>query len=149
MREGYGYRPGSGLEQKLVTDTKRIMLIDDNRDIGLSFRIVLEHYYESNLKVDSFTDPLTALDNFETGLYDLVMIDTVMPGMNGFEVYRRLKELDSKVMVCFLVPGVLYEDATRRLFPELDESNFIQIPVANEALVRKVGQVLSHLSQSL
>jgi CheY-like chemotaxis protein len=144
MREGYGYRPGSGLEQKLVTDTKRIMLIDDNRDIGLSFRIVLEHYYESSLKVDSFTDPLTALDNFETGLYDLVMIDTVMPGMNGFEVYRRLKELDSKVMVCFLVPGVLYEDATRRLFPELDESSFIQIPVANEPLVRKVGEALSY-----
>jgi CheY-like chemotaxis protein len=144
MREGYGYRLGNGLGHKLVTDTKRIMLIDDNRDIGLSFKIVLEHYYESSLKVDSFTDPLTALDNFETGLYDLVIIDTVMPDMNGFEVYRRLKELDGKVKVCFLVPGVLYEDATRRLFPELDKSSFIQIPVANEPLVRKVGEALSY-----
>jgi DNA-binding response OmpR family regulator len=142
MREGYGYRFGNGLGQKLVTDTKRIMLIDDNRDVGLSFKVVLEHYYESRLKVDSFTDPLTALDNFETGLYDLVMIDTVMPDMNGFEVYRRLRELDKKVKVYFLVPGKLYEDATRRLFPELDESNFIQIPVANEDLVRKVREVL-------
>jgi DNA-binding response OmpR family regulator len=143
MREGYGYRFGNGLGQKLVTDTKRIMLIDDNRDVGLSLKVVLEHYYESSLKVDSFTDPLTALGNFETGLYDLVIIDTVMPDMNGFEVYRRLKELDKKVKVCFLVPGKLYEDATRRLFPELDKSSFIQIPVANEALVRKVGQVLA------
>ena len=142
MREGYGYRFGNGLGQKLVTDTKRIMLIDDNCDIGLSLKIVLEHYYESTLKVDTFTDPTSALDNFETGLYDLVIIDTVMPDMNGFEVYRRLKELDSKVKVCFLVPGKLYEDATRRLFPELDESSFIQIPVANEALVRKVREVL-------
>jgi DNA-binding response OmpR family regulator len=142
MREGHGYRFGNGIGQKLVTDTKRIILIDDNRDVGLSFKVVLEHYYESSLKVDSFTDPLTALDNFETGLYDLVIIDTVMPDMNGFEVYRRLKELDKKVKVCFLVPGKLYEDATRRLFPELDESSFIQIPVANEALVRKVREVL-------
>jgi two-component system, OmpR family, response regulator ChvI len=142
MREGYGYRFGNGSGQKLVTDTKRIMLIDDNRDVGLSFKVVLEHYYESTLKVDSFTDPTSALDNFETGLYDLVIIDTVMPGMNGFEVYRRLKELDKKVKVCFLVPGKLYEDATRRLFPELDESSFIQIPVANEVLVRKVREVL-------
>jgi DNA-binding response OmpR family regulator len=142
MREGYGYRFGNGLGQKLVTDTKRIMLIDDNCDVGLSLKVVLEHYYESSLKVDSFTDPLTALDNFETGLYDLVIIDTVMPDMNGFEVYRRLKELDREVKVCFLVPGKLYEDATRRLFPELDESSFIQIPVANEALVRKVREVL-------
>jgi two-component system, OmpR family, response regulator ChvI len=140
MREGYGYRLGDGLGQKLVTDTKRIMLIDDNRDIGLSFKIVLEHYYELN--VDTFTNPTSALDNFRTGLYDLVIIDTVMPEMNGFEVYRRLKELDKEVKVYFLVPGKLYEDATRRLFPELNESSFIHIPVANEAFVRKVGEVM-------
>jgi DNA-binding NtrC family response regulator len=145
MREGYGYRFGNGLGQKLVTDTKRIMLIDDNRDVGLSFKIVLEHYYESRLKVDTFTNPTSALDNFETGLYDLVIIETVMPGMNGFEVYRKLKELDKKVKVCFLVSGKLYEDATRRLFPELNESNFIQIPIANEDFVRIVGEALSYL----
>jgi DNA-binding response OmpR family regulator len=142
MREGYGYRLSSRLEQKLITDTKRIMLIDDNRDIGLSFKIVLEFYYKSGLKIDTFTSPLTALENFRIGLYDLIIIDTVMPDMNGFEVYRRLRELDKKVKVCFLVPGKLYEDATRRLFPELDESSFIQIPVANEALVRKVREEL-------
>lgn len=142
MREGYGYRLSSGLEQKLITDTKRIMLIDDSRDIGLSFKIVLEYYYESRLKVDSFVSPLAALENFRTELYDLVIIDTVMPDMNGFEVYRRLRELDKRVKVCFLVPGKLYEDATRRLFPELDENSFIQIPVPNEALVRKVRDVL-------
>jgi DNA-binding NtrC family response regulator len=145
MREGYGYRFGNGLGQKLVTDTKRIMLIDDNRDVGLSFKIVLEHYYESRLKVDTFTNPTSALDNFGAGLYDLVIIDTVMPEMNGFEVYRRWKELDKKVKVYFLVPGKLYEDATRRLFPDLNESNFIQIPIANEAFVRKVGEALSYL----
>jgi DNA-binding NtrC family response regulator len=144
MREGYGFRLGNGLGQKLVTATKRIMLIDDNRDVGLSFKIVLEHYYESRLKVDTFTNPTSALDNFGAGLYDLVIIDTVMPKMNGFEVYRKLKELDKKVKVCFLVSGKLYEDATRRLFPELDESSFIQIPIANGDFVRKVGEALSY-----
>ena len=142
MREGYGYRLPNGLGQQLITDAKRIMLIDDNRDVGLSFKIVLEYYYESRLNVDSFTSPLTALENFRIGLYDLVIIDTVMPDMNGFEVYRRLRELDKKVKVCFLVPGKIYEDATRRLFPELDESSFIQIPIANEALVGRVREVL-------
>jgi hypothetical protein len=60
MKEGYGYRLGNGLGQKLVTDTKRIMLIDDNRDVGLSFKIVLDHYYESRLNVDTFTNPTSA-----------------------------------------------------------------------------------------
>jgi DNA-binding response OmpR family regulator len=90
----------------------------------------------SGLKVETFTSPLTALENFKTGLYDLAIIDTRMPYMSGFEVYRRFKELDKKVKVCFLVPGKLFEDATKRLFPELGSSSFIQIPVANEALIR-------------
>ena len=142
MREDYGDRLHNGLKQELITETKRIMLIDDNLDVGLSFKIVLEYYYESKLKLDTFTNPLIALDNFRTELYDLIIIDTVMPDINGFGVYRRLKELDKKVKVCFLVPGKLYEDATKRLFPEVDDSSFIQIPIANEALVRKVREVL-------
>jgi DNA-binding response OmpR family regulator len=142
MKEGYGYGHGNGLGQELITSTKRIMLIDDNHDIGLSFKIVLEHYYGSGIKVESFASPLTALENFKTGLYDLAIIDTKLPYMSGFEVYRKLKELDRKVKVCFLVPDKRYEDATKRLFPELGLSSFIQIPIPNEALIRKVRTVL-------
>ena len=141
MKEGYGYRHGNGLGQELITSTKRIMLIDNNHDVGLSFKIVLEHY-GSGLKVETFNSPLTALENFKTGLYDLAIIDTKLPYMSGFELYRKLKELDRQVKVCFLIPDKLYEDATKRLFPELDSSNFIQIPIPNEALIRKVRTVL-------
>jgi hypothetical protein len=57
MREGYGYQLHNGLGQELIKDTKRIMLIDDCHDIGLSFKIVLEeHFRESRLRVDTFTD---------------------------------------------------------------------------------------------
>jgi DNA-binding response OmpR family regulator len=142
MKEGYGYRCGNGLGQDLITTVKRIMLIDDNHDIGLSFKIVLEHYYGTGLKIEIFTNPLIALENFKTGLYDLAIINTKLPYMSGFEVCRKLKELDRKVKVCFLVPHKLYEDATKRLFPELDSSSFIQIPIPNEALIRKIRAVI-------
>jgi DNA-binding response OmpR family regulator len=142
MKEGYGYRCGNGLGQDLITTVKRIMLIDDNHDIGLSFKIVLEHYYGTGLKIEIFTNPLIALENFKTGLYDLAIINTKLPYMSGFEVCRKLKELDRKVKVCFLVPDELYEDATKRLFPELDSSSFIQIPIPNEALIRKIRAVI-------
>ncbi len=142
MKEGYGYRHGNGLGQELITSTKRIMLIDDNHDVGLSFKIVLEHYYGSGLKIETFTNPSAALENFKTGLYDLAIIDTKLQYMSGFEVYRKLKEIDRKVKVCFLVPDKLFEDDTKRLFPELDSSSFIQIPIPNEVLIRKVGALL-------
>ena len=53
-----------------------------------------------------------------------------------------MKELDRKVKVCFLVPDKLCEDATKRLFPELESSSFIQIPIPNKAFIRKVRALL-------
>ncbi len=61
---------------------KRVMLVEDEADIAMTFKIVLES--DSRLKVDSFTEPFTALNNFKSGLYDLIMIDIILPNMNGF-----------------------------------------------------------------
>jgi DNA-binding response OmpR family regulator len=52
--------------------------------------------------VDSFTDASKALENFTTGVYDLVMLDVKMPAMDGFSLYEKIKKLDDKVMVFFL-----------------------------------------------
>jgi hypothetical protein len=63
-----------------VADTKRIILIDPSLDVGLSLRIVLEeeYYDNSKLEVDIFTNLLAALDNFRTGLYDLIITATAV-----------------------------------------------------------------------
>jgi two-component SAPR family response regulator len=93
--------------------------------------------------VDVFTNPLAALDNFRTGLYDLVITATVMSKINGFEVYSKLRELDDKVKVCFLVSGKIYEETAKEMFPELDEKNcFIKIPITNQDLIKQVKEIL-------
>src|SRR5438105_1727818 len=80
---------------------KRILIVDDEPDINLTFKIVLE---DNGFKVDSFTAPLLALENFKPILYDLVLIDIVMPSMNGFGLYEEIRKLDNKVKICFLTP---------------------------------------------
>lgn len=142
---GYNHRDYNQLEQPVVADTKRIMLIDHSLDIGFSFKIVLEEEYhdDSKLEVDIFTDPLVALDNFRIGLYDLVITAAVMSKINGFEVYNRLRELDDKVKVCFLVSGKIYQETAKGMFPELDEENcFIKIPITNQNLIEQVKDIL-------
>ena len=42
--------------------------------------------------VDVFTDSITALNNFQADYYDLIVIDVRMPYMNGFELYKKIKE---------------------------------------------------------
>ena len=73
---------------------KRILVVDDEYDISLTIKVVLE---ENGFKVDSFNDPSQALENFMTGIYDLVLLDVKMPEMDGFSLYDKIKKLDDKV----------------------------------------------------
>lgn len=59
---------------------KRILIIDDEEDINLTVRSILE---KNGFKVDSFSNPMFALENFVPGLYDLLILDIKMPQMEA------------------------------------------------------------------
>ena len=120
---------------------KRVLLVDDEPDLNLTLKMVLE---ENGFKVDSFTDPLSALENYkeEAGMYDLLILDMKMPQMNGFELYRQIKKIDDKVKVCFLTAGEMdYEQFGKELFPALDNNCYIQKPIENEMLIRRLNRI--------
>jgi DNA-binding response OmpR family regulator len=125
----------------MSSKTKIIMLVEDEDDLVMLFKMILES--DAGLKVDSFTDPFSALDNFKPGLYDLIMIDIVLPKMNGFELYYKIRKLDDKVKICFLTAGEMYyEEIRKEAFPELDRNCFIRKPITNEALIQQVKEIL-------
>jgi DNA-binding response OmpR family regulator len=53
------------------------------------------------VEVDCYTDPVLALQNFKSGLYQLLVFDIKMPPMHGIKLLNRMKEEDDKVRVCF------------------------------------------------
>ena len=122
---------------------KRILIVDDESDVNLTLKMVLE---ENGFKVDSFTDPLLALENFkeESETYDMLILDVKMPDMNGFELYKEIKKIDDKVKVCFLTAGEMdYEQFEKDLFSALDENCFIQKPIQNETLIKRLNRIIS------
>ena len=122
---------------------KRILIVDDESDVNLAVKMVLE---DNGFKVDSFTDPLLALENFkgEAEMYDLIILDIRMPDMNGFELYKEIKKIDDKVRVCFLTAGEMdYDQFGKELFPALDENCFIQKPIQNETLIKRLNRIIS------
>jgi DNA-binding response OmpR family regulator len=120
---------------------KRVLLVDDEPDLNLTLKLTLE---ENGFRVDSFTDPLSVLENFKANLYDLIILDIQMPGINGFELYRQIKKIDDKVKVCFLTASEMYyEEFRKELFPALDNNCYIQKPIENEILIRRLNEILS------
>jgi two-component system response regulator ChvI len=129
------------IEKQSLKTKKRIMLVEDEDDIILLFKMILES--DVGLKVDSFTDPFSALNNFKLGLYDLILIDIALPKMNGFELYKKIRKLDNKVKICFLTAGEMYYEVVRKqVFPELEANCFIRKPITNEDLIQKVKDIL-------
>lgn len=126
---------------------KRVMLVEDEDDIVMLFEMILGS--DAGLKIDSFTEPFAALNNFISGLYDLIMIDVTMPKMNGFELYYKIRKLDDKVKVCFLTAGEMYDEEIRKeTFPELDTNRFIRKPIANQDLIQRVKDILNSENNS-
>jgi DNA-binding response OmpR family regulator len=119
---------------------KRILLVDDEYDISLTIKIVLE---ENGFKVDSFNDGSQALQNFMTGIYDLVLLDVKMPEIDGFSLYEKIKKLDDKVAICFLTAA---DDAhyktSKKKHPSINENCVIYKPVDNESLLRQINSIL-------
>jgi DNA-binding response OmpR family regulator len=119
------------------TSTKKILVIDDEDDVNLLFKIVLQN---NGFKVDTFSNPLLAIENFKNGLYDLVILDMKMPKMDGLSVYQEIRKLDDKVEICLLTAGDLNDEVFgKEVFPTLNkEDRFIRKPISNEELVKRV-----------
>jgi DNA-binding response OmpR family regulator len=119
----------------------RILLVDDEQDVIYALKKVLEN---SGFVVDSYNDPTLALSNFKLGLYDLLLLDIKMPKMNGFDLYQRIRKIDSNVKICFLTASELFYEEYRRInaYPTLDKEYFIQKPLRTEELIRQLNEIL-------
>ncbi len=133
----------SPIKNKNMDKLRRIMIVDDEQDVTFLFKIILEGMNQELsfcCKVDPFNDPLVALENYREGLYDLIIIDVVMPKMDGFRLYKEIRKKDKKVKVCFLTAGEMYYEEYRKyVFPEISADWVIRKPISNDDLVRKVN----------
>ena len=66
---------------------QRIPIVDDEHDITF----VLEMMLNDHKDVDAYTDHVEALANVKPHKYDLILFDYLIPKLNGFEFYHKVK----------------------------------------------------------
>ena len=119
--------------------TYKILVVDDERDIT---SVIKKGLKNNGFEVDSYNDPVLALEKFRADVYDILIIDIKMPKMNGFELYKKIKELDNKVKVCFLTAIEYYNDEFRMAFPKLALKCFADKPISIDLLAKTIKQEL-------
>ena len=132
------------MENDVITMAKKILLVDDEPDVTYTIKKILD---DNGFKVDSFNDPISALDNYQINFYDLVILDIKMPKMDGFELYLKIREKDPKVKICFLTVIATFNEEFRKirlvLGKTINEDYFIQKPVEMEDLLKKLTSIMN------
>ena len=123
-----------------TSNSKRILLVDDEEDVISLFKMVSEM---NGFEVDAYTDPAEALSSFKPNLYGLALLDIRMAPLNGFELYKKMKNIDGSLKACFITAFEDYRQDFKEAFPELDGIKyFIRKPKAIEDLVNHVATIL-------
>jgi CheY-like chemotaxis protein len=139
------------LKPSISSQKKRILVVDDEVDITTIFKLALE---KVNLHVDVYNNPLLALSDYKAGMYDLLLFDIRMPKMNGFELYRKIKDIEEeqkkvkngKPRVCFITAYEEFRSEFKETFPTVEEVNcFLKKPIPMPDLVKKVKSQLGLL----
>ena len=113
-------------------------MVDDESDITLTLKTALEE--SGFFQVDAFNDAESAIFKFRSGVYDLALLDIRMPKMDGFQLYRKLMEIDNKIKICFLTAtGVgYYRETNSDVINDLETDCFVTKPVNNEDIISKL-----------
>lgn len=118
---------------------KSILIADDEEDLRLLVRVTLEHpAYEILTAVDG----PSALRTAQTHLPDLVILDWMMPGLNGCQVLELLRKDPGTAMIPVMMltakDGILSKDQ----LGDLKLAAFLVKPFSPLELIRTVREVL-------
>ena len=116
---------------------ERLLLVDDEENLRTMLAAALAH---SGFEVDTVANGRDALARTKEILPDLILLDVMMPDLDGFEVCRRLRAEYVKVPIIFLTARDETSDKVRGLTTGGDD--YLVKPFSLEELVARVEAVL-------
>lgn len=111
----------------------RILVVEDERDLN---SIIVKRLNKAGYSVDSCYDGEEALDYMRLGEYDVILLDIMMPKMNGLDVVRTLRKKRDKTPVLLLTAKDAIEDRVMGLDSGADD--YLVKPFAFEELLARV-----------
>lgn len=115
----------------------RILIIEDEMKLAeaIAFRLKKEHYI-----VDINNDGETGLDNALTNIYDLIILDVMLPKVNGFDILKEIKNEGIETKVIMLTAKSMLEDKLYGF--ESGANDYITKPFHMDELVARVNAQL-------
>ena len=106
----------AGMVDSITSQTPaKILVVDDDVDNGLLLKDFLQI---SGFDVDVYFSSEEASENFQSGQYSVAILDVLMDGIGGIELYKIISNIDTNIRVCFLTGY----DINASDYPDLPEN---------------------------
>ena len=126
----------------MALNNDSIMIVDDEIDITTFMKLSLQ---ECGFNVDSFTDPFLALEHLQINSKDymIVISDIRMPGLNGFEFVRKIREVKPKIKVLLMTAFDINTNVFSEELLATKVNGFIQKPISEKILNSEIKNILT------
>ena len=123
-----------------IRTNKCILAVDDEVDI---VNLIKQSLDMNGFKVCTFTDALASLEHFKSNsrYYDIIISDIRMPGMNGYEFIKHVKNINSKVKVVLMTAFEINDKEFHNLLPDIKVDAFLQKPFSIQQLNDAVEKI--------
>lgn len=115
----------------------KLLLADDEKELSNALVAILKH---SNYTVDAVYNGTDALDYALTGDYDGIILDIMMPGMDGMEVLKKIRDKGLSTPVLFLTAKTEVDDRIKGL--DLGADDYLPKPFDMGELLARVRAML-------
>jgi DNA-binding response OmpR family regulator len=123
---------------------KRILIVEDDPDIALGLE---EDLRRNGYAVETAGDGATALRRAELETWDLILLDVMLPRMDGFEVCRELRRARVKTPVILLTAKA--QEAEKVLGLELGADDYVTKPFSPRELRARISAVLRRFDEDI
>ena len=114
----------------------RALLVDDDRELA---RLLTDYFEPHGVELSHVETGDGALDRVSSGLFDVVLLDVMLPGMDGFEVCRTLRQRTNLPIVMLTARG---DDTDRIVGLELGADDYVPKPFNPRELMARIRAVL-------
>ncbi len=114
----------------------KVLIVEDDQHLG---KLLLDGLSHEGYKVDWVMDGYSAVNRILEGDYDLVLLDIMLPKMDGIKVCRRIREVKDMPIIMLTAKGQI-EDKVEGLSAGADD--YITKPFSFKELLARIGAVL-------
>lgn len=123
----------------------KILIVDDNKNNRMILKLLLEDYMEENKSIsftlDEATDGLEAVKKCEKNSFDIVLMDIMMPNMDGIEATKIIRATNKKTMI--IAVSAVDDSDRKKMILNNGAEDYISKPVNSDIFISRISNYLT------